>query len=314
MKTLRLTFILLLAAMGTAFAQQPQAQQQRRPRTVSILEIYDVEAGTRTVVKEFQGTIEAPNWTVDGRWLIYNSGGRLYKIAPDGKSEPFLLDTGYANRCNNDHCLSFDGKYIAVSHGTAEDRQSRIYVLPIQGGTPRLVTALGPSYLHGWSPDGRTLVYRASRQNEYDIYAIPSEGGAEVRLTTAEGLDDGPEFTPDGQWIWFNSVRTGLMQLWRMKPDGSEQQQMTFDEDRNSWFGHVSPDGKQVVYITYRKGDLEPNQHLANKNVELRLMPAAGGTPKTVVQLFGGQGTINVNSWSPDSKRFAFVSYRLVED
>ena len=101
------------------------------------------------------------------------------------------------------------------------------------------------------------------------------------------------------------------MQLWRMKADGSEQEQMTFDEDRNAWFGHVSPDGKQVVYITYKKGDLEPNQHLANKNVELRLMPASGGTPKTIVQLFGGQGTINVNSWSPDSKRFAFVSYRL---
>ena len=177
MKTLRLTLILFIAAMGTAFAQQPQAQQQR-PRTVSILEIYDVEAGTRTVVKEFQGTIEAPNWTVDGRWLIYNSGGRLYKIAPDGKSEPFVMDTGYATRCNNDHCLSFDGKYIAVSHGTAEDRQSRIYVLPIQGGTPRLVTPLGPSYLHGWSPDGRTLVYCASRNGEFDIYVVPSEAAS----------------------------------------------------------------------------------------------------------------------------------------
>ena len=172
---------------------------------------------------------------------------------------------------------------------------------------------MAPSYLHGWSPDGKELAYCAARNGNFDVYVIPVEGGEERRLTTAEGLDDGPEYSPDGQYIWFNSVRTGLMQVWRMRVDGSEQTQMTFDENRNSWFPHVSPDGKQVIFIAYRKGDLEPGQHLANKNVELRLMPAAGGEPKTVVKLFGGQGTINVNSWAPDSRRLAFVSYRLVE-
>ena len=304
------TLMALICAIGISHAQQ----QQQRTKTTSILEIYDVEKGTRTVVKEFDGMhIEAPNWTMDGKWLIFNSRGRLYKISPDNPQEPILINTEFAGACNNDHVLSFDGKSIAISHGTKEDRRSRVYTLPIEGGTPRLITPLAPSYLHGWSPDGKWLTYCAFRDNNkiQDIYVIPAEGGEEIRLTTAEGLDDGPEYSPDGKYIWFNSVRTGLMQVWRMKADGSEQTQMTFDEQSNAWFPHVSPDGKQVVYLIYHKGDLEPHQHVANKNVELRLMSAQGGAYKTVVKLFGGQGTINVNSWAPDSKRFAFVSYRV---
>lgn len=170
---------------------------------------------------------------------------------------------------------------------------------------------MAPSYLHGWSPNGKYLAYCAERNGNFDIYTIPAAGGEEKRLTTADDLDDGPEYSPCGNYIWFNSVRSGLMQVWRMKADGSEQTQMTFDEERNSWFPHISPDGKKIVFIAYRKGDLKPNEHLANKNVELRLMPAKGGEPKTIVKLFGGQGTINVNSWSPDSKHFAFVSYKV---
>ena len=277
----------------------------------SFLEIYDLRDSKRTIVKEFPFLIEAPNWTPDGKWLIYNSGGKLYKLSPDIPGEPIEIPTGYADRCNNDHVISSDGKDIAISHGTREDRQSRIYTLPFEGGTPRLITPLGPSYLHGWSPDKKWLSYCADRNGNYDVYIIPAEGGVEIRLTTAEGLDDGPEYSPCGQYIWFNSVRSGLMQAWRMKADGTEQTQMTFDETRNTWFPHISPDGEQVVLITYNKGDVEPEQHPANKNVELRLMPAKGGEPRTLVQLFGGQGTINVNSWAPDSKRFAFVSYRL---
>ena len=289
-------------AIGALSAQQ---------KVSSILEICDITTGERTTVKEFPYLIEAPNWTSDGQWLIYNSGGKLYKLSPDQPGEPEQIETAYAVRCNNDHVLSADGQQIAISHGTKEDGQSRIYTLPITGGTPRLVTPMAPSYLHGWSPDGKQLAYCAARKGNFDVYVIPAEGGEEQRLTTAEGLDDGPEYAPDGKHIWFNSVRSGLMQVWRMKADGSEQTQMTFDETRNSWFPHVSPDGQQVVFITYYKGDLEPGQHLANKNVELRIMPATGGESRLLVKLFGGQGTINVNSWAPDSRRFAFVSYRL---
>lgn len=287
--------------------------QAQQTAVTSILETLDVATGQRTVVKEFPYLIEAPNWTPDGEWLIYNSGGKLYKLSPNAPAEPEVINSGFATRCNNDHVLSADGRQIAISNGTKEDGKSRIYTFPMEGGTPRLITPMAPSYLHGWSPDGGQLAYCADRNGNYDVYVIPAEGGEEVRLTTAEGLDDGPEYSPCGQYIWFNSVRSGLMQVWRMKANGTEQTQMTTDETRNSWFPHISPDGKQVIFITYRKGDLEPGQHLANKNVELRLMPAAGGEPRTLVKLFGGQGTINVNSWAPDSKRIAFVSYRLNE-
>jgi len=284
------------------------AQQNK---VTSILEILDITSGERTPIKEFPFLIEAPNWTPDGKWLVYNSGGKLYKISPTQPHEPQLIHTAFATRCNNDHVISADGNQIAISHGTKEDGQSRIYTLPFEGGTPTLITPMAPSYLHGWSPDLKHLAYCANRNNNYDIYIIPAKGGEEIRLTTTEGLDDGPEYSPCSQYIWFNSVRTGLMQVWRMKADGTEQTQITFDETRNSWFPHISPDGKHIVYIAYKKEDVAPGDHPANKNVELLLIPTEGGTPKVLTTLFGGQGTINVNSWSPDSRQFAFVSYRL---
>ena len=275
---------------------------------ISRLEIVDATSGERRVVKEFQGRVEAPNWTPDGKWLVYNSGGQIYKIPVRG-GEPEHISTGDVVGCNNDHVISADGKLLSIS-ANGPVSHSQIYILPFEGGQPRLVTPLGPSYLHGISPDNNYLAYCANRQGNYDVYVIPSRGGEEIRLTSAEGLDDGPEYSPDGQYIWFNSVRSGLMQAWRMKSDGSEQTQMTFDE-ANNWFPHISPDGKKVVCITYQKGDVAPGAHPANKQVELRIMPATGGELKTLVRLFGGQGTLNVNSWSPDSKEFAFVSYEL---
>lgn len=301
MKRFKLTFVYAIL-----FSLTIQAQENK---TVSRLEIYDLETGQRTILKEYPYLIEAPNWTIDGKALIYNSKGKLYKIDVKNPQSDIEIPTGFANRCNNDHVLSADGKGIAISHGTKEDGKSRIYTLPMAGGTPVLITPMAPSYLHGWSPDSKTLAYCADRNGNYDVYTIPAEGGEETRLTDATGLDDGPEYSPCGKYIWFNSVRSGLMQAWRMKTDGTEQTQMTFDEDRNTWFPHISPDGEQVVLICYKAGDVAPGDHPPGKHVELRLMPAKGGEAKTVVQLFGGQGTINVNSWSPDSKRFAFVSY-----
>lgn len=281
----------------------------QKDATVSKLEIFNIETGEKTLVKEFPYLIEAPNWTPDGRFLIYNSEGKIYQLEILNPGNDKQIDGGFATNCNNDHVLSSDGKVIAVSHHTAEDGQSRIYTFPIEGGNPTLITPIAPSYLHGWSPDKNWLSYCADRKGNYDVYLIPAKGGIEKRLTDSEGLDDGPEFSPCGSYIWFNSVRTGLMQIWRMKIDGTEQTQMTFDENRNSWFPHISPDGEKVVYIAYKKGDVEPGDHPRDKDVELLLIPAKGGKPKSLLKLFGGQGTINVNSWAPDSKQFAFVSY-----
>ncbi len=281
-----------------------------REEDQSVLEIYDVETNERTVVAEMDYCIEAPNWTPDGKALIFNSEGCMFRIDLETK-EISKIDTGYAIDCNNDHVLSADGRQLAVSHATKEDGKSRIYTLPIEGGVPRLITPLAPSYLHGWSPDGKTLCYCAERNGDYDIYTIPAEGGVETRLTDAPGLDDGAEYDSVGEYIWFNSVRSGLMQAWRMKADGTEQTQMTFDENWNTWFPHISPDRTKVTMVCYKKGDVQPGEHVPHKFVELRMMNADGSNVQTLVKLFGGQGTINVNSWSPDSRKFAFVTYKI---
>jgi TolB protein len=287
--------------------------------TFSVLETVDVQTGARTILREFDTVISAPNWTKDGRHLIYDSRGRLYTYEL-ATGEICELDTGFAIDCTNDHLLSPDNTQLAISHFTNEDATARIYMLPVAGGSPTLVTEKGPSYLHGWSPDGQRLVYCGERDGQYDIYTISVNGGPETQLTDEPGLDDGPEYSPSGQHIWFNSVRSGLMQIWRMDADGSDPTHI-IKEDANCWFPHVSPDGKWVAYIAYGKDDVAPGDHPPNRNIEIRLIPAlslpnepaAGGVAKTIVKLFGGQGTMNVNPWSPDSRTLAFVSYRLKE-
>ncbi|HEX2781450.1 MAG TPA: hypothetical protein VHM30_18245 [Gemmatimonadaceae bacterium] len=277
-----------------------------RQYLASNLETMDVATGERRILYRAPGSIQAPNWTRDGRALIYNGDGKLYRFdLASGK--PRVIDTGFATNNNNDHVISFDGRTLAISnHSSADSGHSIVYTMPLRGGTPKRVTARGPSYLHGWSPDGRHLVYVGERGGEFDIYRIAATGGEEERLTTTPGLDDGPEYSPDGKYIYFNSVRSGTMQIWRMRPDGSEPEQLTND-GFNNWFPHVSPDGKQIVFISF-PSDVSPSDHPFYKHVLLRLMPANGGPPKVIAYLYGGQGTINVPSWSPDGKKIAFVS------
>jgi len=280
----------------------------RALRMISTLETVPLASKDRRVVWTTTNHIEAPNWSRDGASLFFNSrAGRIFQV-PAAGGEPKLVDTGFATRCNNDHGLSPDGATLVISDQSQGDRKSRIYTLPVGGGTPKLVTEAGPSYWHGISPDGKTLAYCAERNGEYDVYTIPVVGGTETRLTTSKGLDDGPDYTADGQWIYFNSDRAGLMQVWRMRADGSQQEQVTNDEF-NNWFPHPSPDGKWLVLLSYEK---EVKGHPENKDVTLRVMPLNGGKIEVLAKLFGGQGTINVPSWSPDSRRVAFVSYQFV--
>jgi Tol biopolymer transport system component len=272
------------------------------------LETIPIASKDRRAIYHTTNHIEAPNWTPDGKAFLFNSRGKIYRL-PVGGGEPQVINTGFAIRCNNDHGISPDGTTLVISDQTRGGK-SLIYTLPISGGEPRLITALGPSYWHGWSPDGATLAYCAERDGEYDVYTIPARGGDETRLTTAEGLDDGPDYSPDGKHIFFNSDRTGTMQIWRMNADGSDQQPWTKGE-LNDWFPHPSPDGKWIVFLSYEK---DVKGHPANEPVRLRIMPAAGGEPQELARLFGGQGTINVPSWSPDSKQVAFVSYELLPE
>jgi Tol biopolymer transport system component len=287
----------------------------------SVLELLDVQSGRRQVLQRAEQPFEAPNWTPDGRALIYNGSGRgdvrgkLFRFDLATR-QPVVIETGTNNRNNNDHVLSSDGTMLGISDQSAG--QSAIYTVPGGGGTPKRITPLTPSYLHGWSPDGKRLVYTGGRNGEFDIYTIASDGsGTEQNMTKSKGLDDGPEFSPDGQFIYFNSARSGTMQLWRMNADGSEPVQITNDE-WNNWFPHVSPDGQWIAFISFPK-EVDPADHPYYKRVYLRLMPVpglpagapgakAGGTPKVIAYVYGGQGTINVPSWSPDGKMLAFVS------
>ncbi len=275
----------------------------------SRLETLDVDSGDRSILYTTAEGIEAPNWTPDGAALIYNSRGKLFRF-PLAEKQPTPIETGMADRINNDHVLSFDGQTLGISHH-AKDAQGKsvIYTLPVTGGQPRRVTDKFPSYLHGWSPDGKCLIYTGEREGDFDLYRISVNGGAETRLTTAPGLDDGSEYTPDGKYIYFNSARTGTMQIWRMKPDGSAPEQLTHDELQD-WFPHVSPDGQRVVFLSFTT-DVPADQHPYYQHVYLRMMPLNGGAPKVVAYLYGGQGTINVPSWSPDSRRIAFVSHTM---
>ena len=285
-----------------------EADQRTQMTLGSRLELLEIASGQRKVIYKAPYSIQAPNWTPDGNSLIFNDAkGLMYKYDLAGNT-PSPLNTGTVTNNNNDHVLSFDGKMLGLSNFVKDLGGSIIYTVPITGGTPKQITPKGPSYLHGWSPDGKDLVFCGERNGEFDVYKVPAAGGREIRLTTSPGLDDGPEYSPDGQYIYFNSVRSGLMQIWRMKPDGSQQEQITND-DYNNWFAHISPDGKWFVSLTFLKEETPAGIHPPYKHVYIRLFPIDGkGAPRVLAYIYGGQGSINTPSWSPDGKRIAFIS------
>ncbi|MEP3278638.1 MAG: hypothetical protein ABJN26_18430 [Stappiaceae bacterium] len=267
--------------------------------------LYTLATGKEEVVIATDDLIEAPNWSVCGSYLVLNGNGLIYRLDLNGDGQLHQIDTGDMTRCNNDHGISPDGKTLVISDNGA-DGGSCIYTVPIEGGTPKRITEKTPSYWHGWSPDGQTLAYTARRDGVFNIFTIGIDGGDETQLTFGPGHRDGPDYTPDGNWIWFNSDHHGKTpDLWRMRTDGTGLEQMTDDASVN-WFPHPSPTGDVVLYLAY-PSDVEG--HPRNKNVELKLMPAEGGQARTVARFNGGQGSINVPNWAPDGKRFAYVRY-----
>lgn len=264
--------------------------------------LYDLETGQVQLLLDYAGHIEAPNWHPDG-YLIVNGDGKLSRVSLTGPAlQP--IDTGHAISCNNDHGISPDGKTLVISDSSQTD-SSCIYTLPVAGGVPIRVTDETPSYWHGWSPDGQRLAYVGRRDGGFALFTCPVTGGAEFCVTDTFDHIDGPDYTPCGEWIWFNGELDGIVDLWRIRPSGDDLQQMTADQAVN-WFPHPSPDGRHVLYLAYPQGT---QGHPADLNVTLRVMPADGGRSRRLVALFGGQGTINVPSWSPDGARFAFMRY-----
>ncbi|SDG68362.1 TolB family protein [Psychroflexus sediminis] len=282
----------------------------------SILEIYDLSTHQREVIYEEAGHFEAPNWSSKDEYLLLNANGQLFKwdFKTKKKAE---VDTGFAKNLNNDHGISPDGKQIVMSSAdaiSATDKEqwltSKIYLLPSSGGVPELITPREPSFWHGWSPDGKTLAYTAKREAGFDIYSIDLRGGKETRLTDGKWLDDGPDYSHDGSYIYYNSMQSGSMEIWRMKTDGSQKTQLTKDSYSN-WFPHPSPAGDSFAFLSYLEDQGEAHQPM--KSVALRLYDLQTKTIKTLCEFTGGQGSINVPSWSPDGRRFAFVSYEKTE-
>lgn len=299
------------------YSSNPHAvAQPMREVMGSRLEILDLTDCSRSVIHESSGRLEAPNYMPDGKRLLFNEGGSLYTISTDG-GRPEQLNTGTINRINNDHMISFDGKMLGISSGKPEGPGgSYVFVLPLTGGEPRQITEASPSYLHGWAPNGKEIALVGKRNGSavYNLYKVSLKDSKETALTENTRTHvDGPEYSPDGRYIYYNANVSGTMQIWRMHPDGSEKEQLTFDEYHN-WFPHISPDGKWMVFISFPM-DIDPDSHPSYKDVMLRLMPLTSpGAPRVIAYLYGGQGTLNAPSWSPDSKHIAFVSNSVPQD
>lgn len=269
----------------------------------STLMIWTVATGTARTVLETDRLIEAPNWDPSGQSLLVNCEGHLLRV-PLNAPELLPVDTGFATKCNNDHGISPDGSLIALS--LHRENGSEIFVMPAAGGIPRLISPQAPSWWHGWSPDGNTLTYVAARDSRViDVYTIPVMGGHETRLTWGEGHCDGPDYSADGQQIYYNCDRDGHAQIWIMDADGTNQRKL-FADDNVNWFPHPSPDGRNLIYLAYPPGTLG---HPRDLPVALVLCNPDGSDRRRILEFTGGQGTMNVPNWAPDGSAFAFVRY-----
>jgi TolB protein len=284
----------------------------RKMTAYSALQTIGIEDNFRRalVVSTGPGRMEAPNWSRDGKTLIFNRDGKIWTIPAEGGSAS-VVNTGGATNCTGSHGLSPDGKWLAISCSMPGKQETRVYLVPANGGEPKVLTENPWSYFHSWSPDGKTIAFtRPDHKGGGNIFAIPVEGGTEKALTTGSGISDDPDYSADGQWIYFNSDRGGSMQIWKMRPDGSAAEQVTSDEF-NNWTPHPSPDGKSILILSYEKG---VTGHPTNKDIAFRILNVADGKIRMLVNVVGGSGSDNVPNWAPDGKHFAFVSFESARD
>jgi TolB protein len=284
-------------------APPPAAAPMAVYSTVQAIAI-DPDSRRSTVVYSAVTRAQAPNWSRDGSTIVFNQGGRLYAVSADGKGTPRPLDTGAATDCSGSHGFSPDGRWLAISCAMPGMTGRHLAVIPSAGGAARLLGS-NVSYFHSWSPDGKTILYTRGDHGANNIYAISVDGGPETALTSGTGISDDPDYSPDGAYIYFNTDRWSGMQIARMRPDGSHVEQVTFDNFKN-WTPHPSPDGKSIVFLSYNPDVMT---HASDQEIALRILSTADNKIRVLTNLVGGNGSMNVGNWSPDSKRLAFVSY-----
>jgi TolB protein len=302
-------------ALETATFSHVELKALEAPQNPAPLALYstlqtiaiDNNARRAFVIVTGKGHIEAPNWSRDGKTLIFTRDGQLWRV-PVAVGEPSAIDIGDLKECTGSHGLSPDGKWLAETCTKADNPGRRVYIVPSAGGTPRMVTATANSWFHSWSPDGKTILFSRPVNGTLNIFSISADGSNETSLTPGTAISDDPDFSADGQYIYFNSDRAGGMEIFRMRPDGSHVEQMTFD-GRHSWTAHPSPDGKSVLLLSYGK---DVTGHPANKDVTLRILDVPSGKVRDLVEIVGGSGTDNVPNWAPDGAHFAFVSYQML--
>ncbi len=279
------------------------------PVLYSTLQAIEIDPAAPRSVVAFSalGRAMAPNWSRDGSSIVFTHDGAIYSVAADGKGTPRQIDTGLAFDCSGSHGFSPDGKLFAVTCSLPGQTGRHVVIVPSGGGAARLLTT-EVGYFHSWSPDGKTILFTRGNRTTNNIYAISVNGGPETALTNVTGISDDPDYSPDGKYIYFNTDRWGGMQIARMQPDGSNVEQVTFDNFHN-WTPHPSPDGKSIVFISYPP---DVTTHAANKDISLRILSTSDNKIRVLTNLVGGDGTMNVTNWSPDSKKLAFVSYQVL--
>lgn len=259
------------------------------------------------VIRSVPAYMQSADWAPDGKSIVVYEDGNMERIpylTPDGGGPPQPVDVSGLLGCSGNFGLSPDGRLLGVSCSRVSGGLHQVYLLSAQGGgAPRQLThGEQASYFHAWSPDGKTVAFTRGSASYADIFTVPAAGGPETRLTR-DTLNDGPVYSPDNQYIYFDSSRSGTTQIWRMRPDGSDPEQITDDDSLNS-SPHISPDGNTLAFLSQPLG-----AHGRLGPAAVRVMRLGDGLIQRVVELSGDRGSFAMQPWG-NGKRFAFISYQ----